>query len=102
MRLLSRSRFEYLEAIIDANRATDQLWTAVGNPPADSPRVRCRRTWCQGSRSARAAEAAAVPGLPVKPSAFHDPEADNEPRPPGSGNVPAPWRSRLVKNASRA
>jgi outer membrane protein TolC len=36
MRLLGRSRFEYLEAIIDYNRAQFQLWTAIGNPPADS------------------------------------------------------------------
>jgi outer membrane protein TolC len=36
LRLLGRSRYEYLEAIIDYNRAQFQLWTALGNPPADA------------------------------------------------------------------
>jgi outer membrane protein TolC len=35
-RLLARSRYEYLEAIIDYNRAQFQLWVALGQPPADS------------------------------------------------------------------
>lgn len=36
LRLLGRSRYEYLEAIIDYNRAQFQLWTAIGNPLADA------------------------------------------------------------------
>ncbi len=36
LRLLGRSRYEYLEAITDYNRAQFQLWTALGNPPADA------------------------------------------------------------------
>jgi outer membrane protein TolC len=35
MRLLARSRLEYLEAIIEYNRAQFQLWVALGRPPAD-------------------------------------------------------------------
>src|SRR5581483_74166 len=35
VRLLSRSRYEYLDAIIDYNRAQFQLWVALGRPPAD-------------------------------------------------------------------
>lgn len=36
LRLLARSRQEYLDAIIDYNRAQVQLWVAVGQPPADA------------------------------------------------------------------
>lgn len=36
LRLLGRSRFDYLDAIIDYNRAQVQLWVAVGRPPADA------------------------------------------------------------------
>ncbi len=36
MRLLARSRFEYLDAIIDYNRTQFQLYVALGQPPADS------------------------------------------------------------------
>ncbi|MDY3554271.1 TolC family protein [Gemmata sp. JC717] len=36
LRLLGRSRFEYLDAIIDYNRAQIQLWVSVGQPPADA------------------------------------------------------------------
>lgn len=36
MRLLARSRYEYLEAVIDYNRAQFQLWVALGRPPADA------------------------------------------------------------------
>jgi len=35
MRLLGRSRYEYLDAIVDYNRAQFQLWVALGRPPAD-------------------------------------------------------------------
>jgi outer membrane protein TolC len=35
VRLLSRSRFEYLDSIIDYNRAQFQLWVALGRPPAN-------------------------------------------------------------------
>ena len=35
LRLLARSRYEYLDAIIDYNRAQFQLWVALGRPPAD-------------------------------------------------------------------
>jgi outer membrane protein TolC len=35
MRLLGRSRFEYLAAVVDYNRAQYQLWVALGRPPAD-------------------------------------------------------------------
>lgn len=35
MRLLGRSRFEYLDAIIDYNRAQFQLFVSLGQPPAD-------------------------------------------------------------------
>lgn len=36
LRLLGRSRYEYLDAILDYNRAQFQLWVALGRPPADS------------------------------------------------------------------
>jgi len=36
VRLLSRSRFEYLDTIIDYNRAQFQLWVALGRPPANA------------------------------------------------------------------
>ncbi|MBN9121730.1 MAG: TolC family protein, partial [Planctomycetes bacterium] len=36
MRLLARSRLEYLEAIIEYNRAQFQLWVALGRPPANA------------------------------------------------------------------
>ena len=35
MRLLGRSRYEYLDAILDYNRAQFQLWVALGRPPAN-------------------------------------------------------------------
>jgi outer membrane protein TolC len=35
-RLLSRSRNEYLDAIVDYNRAQFQLYAAIGRPPADA------------------------------------------------------------------
>ena len=35
MRLLGRSRFEYLAAVVDYNRAQYQLWVALGRPPAE-------------------------------------------------------------------
>lgn len=35
-RLLGRSRYEYLDAIIDYNRAQFQLWVALGRPPANA------------------------------------------------------------------
>ena len=35
MRLLGRARYEYLDTIIDYNRAQVQLWVALGHPPAD-------------------------------------------------------------------
>jgi outer membrane protein TolC len=35
LRLLGRSRFEYLDAILDYNRAQFQLWVALGRPPAN-------------------------------------------------------------------
>ena len=35
LRLLSRSRYDYLEAIIDYNRAQFELWVSLGRPPAD-------------------------------------------------------------------
>jgi outer membrane protein TolC len=35
-RLLSRSRYEYLDAIVDYNRAQIQLWVALGRPPANA------------------------------------------------------------------
>jgi outer membrane protein TolC len=33
LRLLGRSRYEYLDAIVDYNRAQVQLWVALGQPP---------------------------------------------------------------------
>lgn len=36
LRLLGRSRYEYLDAIIDYNRAQVQLWVALGRPPANA------------------------------------------------------------------
>jgi outer membrane protein TolC len=36
LRLLARSRYEYLDAIIDYNRAQVQLWVSLGRPPADA------------------------------------------------------------------
>ncbi len=35
LRLLNRSRYEYLDTIIDYNRAQFQLWVALGRPPAN-------------------------------------------------------------------
>jgi outer membrane protein TolC len=35
LRLLGRSRYEYVDSIIDYNRAQLQLWVALGQPPAD-------------------------------------------------------------------
>ena len=35
LRLLTRSRFAYLDAIIDYNRAQFELYVALGQPPAD-------------------------------------------------------------------
>jgi outer membrane protein TolC len=35
LRLLGRSRYEYLDSVIDYNRAQFQLWVALGRPPAD-------------------------------------------------------------------
>jgi outer membrane protein TolC len=36
LRLLGRSRYEYLDTIIDYNRAQFQLWVALGRPPANA------------------------------------------------------------------
>jgi outer membrane protein TolC len=36
MRLLSRSRYEYLDAILSYNRAQFELWVALGKPPANA------------------------------------------------------------------
>jgi outer membrane protein TolC len=36
LRLSARSQYEYLDAILDYNRAQFQLWVALGRPPADS------------------------------------------------------------------
>ena len=36
MRLLSRSRYSYLDAIIDYNRAHFDLYVALGQPPANT------------------------------------------------------------------
>lgn len=36
MRLLNRSRYEYLDAIIEYNRSHFQLWVALGRPPANA------------------------------------------------------------------
>ncbi|WP_439629555.1 TolC family protein [Gemmata sp.] len=36
MRLLARSRYEYLDAIVDYNRAQFQLWVSLGRPPANA------------------------------------------------------------------
>jgi len=36
MRLLGRARYEYLDTIIDYNRAQAQLWVSLGRPPADA------------------------------------------------------------------
>ena len=35
MRLLGRSRYAYLDAIVDYNRAQFELYVALGQPPAD-------------------------------------------------------------------
>ena len=35
MRLLARSRYAYLDAIIDFNRAQFELYVSLGQPPAD-------------------------------------------------------------------
>jgi outer membrane protein TolC len=35
MRLLGRSRYDYLNAVVDYDRAQYQLWVALGRPPAD-------------------------------------------------------------------
>jgi outer membrane protein TolC len=35
-RLLSRSRYEYLDAIVDYNRAQFELWVYLGRPPANA------------------------------------------------------------------
>ena len=36
LRLLARSRMEYLDAVSDYNRAEFELYVALGQPPADS------------------------------------------------------------------
>jgi outer membrane protein TolC len=36
LRLLGRARYEYLDAILDYNRAQFQLWVGLGRPPADA------------------------------------------------------------------
>jgi outer membrane protein TolC len=36
MRLLARSRLDYLDAVVDYNRAQVQLWVALGRPPANA------------------------------------------------------------------
>lgn len=36
MRLLNRSRYEYLDAVVGYNRAQYQLWVATGRPPTES------------------------------------------------------------------
>ena len=35
LRLLGRSRYDYLDAVIEYNRAQFQLWVALGEPPAN-------------------------------------------------------------------
>ena len=35
LRLLGRSRYEYLDSVIEYNRAQFQLWVALGQPPAN-------------------------------------------------------------------
>src|SRR5262249_27092873 len=35
LRLLARSRYQYLDAIVDYNRAQFELYMALGQPPAD-------------------------------------------------------------------
>ena len=35
LRLLARSRYQYLDAIIEYNQAQFQLWVALGQPPAN-------------------------------------------------------------------
>jgi outer membrane protein TolC len=35
LRILARSRYEYLDAIVDYNRAQFELWVALGKPPAN-------------------------------------------------------------------
>jgi outer membrane protein TolC len=36
LRLLGRARYEYLDSVIEYNRAQTQLWVALGQPPANS------------------------------------------------------------------
>lgn len=36
LRLLNRSRYDYLDSIVDYNRAQFQLWVALGQPPANT------------------------------------------------------------------
>ena len=36
LRLLGRSRYEYLDTIVDYNRAQIQLWVSLGQPPANA------------------------------------------------------------------
>jgi outer membrane protein TolC len=36
LRLLGRARYEYLDAILNYNRAQFQLWVGLGRPPADA------------------------------------------------------------------
>ena len=36
MRVLGRSRYEYLDAVVDSNRAQFRLYVALGQPPADA------------------------------------------------------------------
>jgi outer membrane protein TolC len=36
LRLLGQSRYEFLDAVVDYNRAQVRLWVALGRPPADS------------------------------------------------------------------
>lgn len=68
LRLLGRSRYEYLEAIIDYNRAQFQLWTALGNPPADAlARPAPGQMLPNGPLPGPRVLPRLFPGLPVKP-----------------------------------
>lgn len=70
MRLLGRSRYDYLDAIVDYNRAQFQLWVALGRPPAEV--------------LARPVPAALVPPptLPVGPRPFTPPAGIRNLTPP--------------------
>ncbi|MFO0892680.1 MAG: TolC family protein [Isosphaeraceae bacterium] len=82
LRLLARSRYAYLDSIVDYNRAQFELYVAMGQPPADAL---AHAVPTEGVVPARV-PSAAPPNRPTPP-----PPAESAPaavRPPGSAASP--------------